>query len=252
MLVLQQVVGLRGRQVHERHARFHAVLDVQVAVQVGDRPEVDQMHGRVARTDAVDAAEPLDDAHRVPVDVVVDEQVAVLQVLPFRNAVGRDQHVDFRVLRKVRLFGAAFRARAEVGENLVVVRAAQRRGVAAVAADQRDMAAAAPHRGAQVGVEIARGVGERGEDQHLAVLAPVHGGRRGRPLGGDDIPQPREFRVAGDRDDRGHLQQVLQLAAVAADRVAPRRHVDVAQVELAFAADRKVVRARFRVVQVAR
>ena len=50
---------------------------------------------RIGRADAVDAAEALDDAHRVPVDVVVDEVVAVLKVLAFGDAVGADQQVDF-------------------------------------------------------------------------------------------------------------------------------------------------------------
>jgi hypothetical protein len=37
---------------------------------------------------AVNPTEALDDADRVPVNVVVDEPVAVLKVLAFRDAVG--------------------------------------------------------------------------------------------------------------------------------------------------------------------
>ncbi len=51
------------------------------------------MHG-VCGADAVDAAEPLDDPDRVPVDVVVDEVVAVLKVLALGDAVGADEHID--------------------------------------------------------------------------------------------------------------------------------------------------------------
>jgi hypothetical protein len=50
---------------------------------------------------AVDAAEALDDADRVPVDVVVDEPVAVLKVLAFGDAVGGDQQVEVAVERQL-------------------------------------------------------------------------------------------------------------------------------------------------------
>ena len=53
------------------------------------------------RADAVDAAEALDDADRVPVDVVVDEVVAVLQVLAFGDAIRGDEQIDFALVRQV-------------------------------------------------------------------------------------------------------------------------------------------------------
>ena len=107
---IEQVVGLRGGKVHQRHAGFDALLDVEVVVEVGDGPEVDELDRVVARADAVDAAEALDDADRVPVDVVVDEQVAVLKVLAFADAVGGDEQVDFLVVgwETRGLVGAAF------------------------------------------------------------------------------------------------------------------------------------------------
>ena len=40
------------------------------------------MDGFVAGTDAVNAAEPLNDADGIPVNVVVYQQIAILQVLP--------------------------------------------------------------------------------------------------------------------------------------------------------------------------
>ena len=42
------------------------------------------------------SSKPLDDAYRVPVDVVVDQVIAVLQVLAFGDAVGGDQKVNVR------------------------------------------------------------------------------------------------------------------------------------------------------------
>ena len=46
--------------------------------------------------DAVDAAKTLDETHGVPVQVVVDDVVAVLQVEALGEDVGGDQGVDFR------------------------------------------------------------------------------------------------------------------------------------------------------------
>ena len=43
--------------------------------------------------DTVNSPEPLNDADRVPVDVIVDEIVAVLQVLAFGNTVGGNQNI---------------------------------------------------------------------------------------------------------------------------------------------------------------
>jgi len=43
------------------------------------------------------------------VDIVVDEQIAVLKVLAFRNTVGGNEQFDFLVLGETRLFGPAFR-----------------------------------------------------------------------------------------------------------------------------------------------
>ena len=69
----------------------------------------------VGRADPVDAAEALDDADRVPVDVVVDELIAVLEVLPLGDAVGGDQEVDLAFARK--LLGPFLRARREGRED---------------------------------------------------------------------------------------------------------------------------------------
>ena len=126
---IEKVVGLRGGKVDECHAGLDAQLDAEVVVEIGDRPEIDQLHGFIARADAVDTPEPLDDAHRIPVDVVVDQQVAVLKVLAFADAIRGDQQVDFLALvRKAgRLIGAAFGHRREVRQDVVVIRAARAR-----------------------------------------------------------------------------------------------------------------------------
>ena len=53
---------------------------------------------RVEASDTVDSPETLDDTNRVPVDVVVDEVVAILKVLALGDAVGGDQDVDLAIL----------------------------------------------------------------------------------------------------------------------------------------------------------
>lgn len=47
----------------------------------------------VSASDTVNSSEPLDNAHRVPMNVIVDEVVAVLQVLTFGNTVGCNQNI---------------------------------------------------------------------------------------------------------------------------------------------------------------
>ena len=72
-LLLDDVL-LAGRgDVEQHHAAADALFEVDVFLQLHVGPEVDELDALVGRADAVDAAEALDDADRVPVDVVVDE-----------------------------------------------------------------------------------------------------------------------------------------------------------------------------------
>ena len=93
-LVLDDVLFACGGNVQQHHAAADPLFEVDVLLQLHVRPEVDELDALVGRADTVDAAEPLDDAHRVPVDVVVDDRVAVLEVLAFADAVGGDEQVD--------------------------------------------------------------------------------------------------------------------------------------------------------------
>ena len=47
----------------------------------------------VLAADTVNSPETLNDAHRIPVNVVVNEVVTVLQVLTFGDTVSRNQNV---------------------------------------------------------------------------------------------------------------------------------------------------------------
>ena len=109
-LLLDQVLLAGGRDVEQHHAAAHPLLQVDVLLQLHVGPEVDELDALVRRADAVDAAEALDDAHRVPVDVVVDEPVAVLEVLALGDAVGGDQQVELALAGEV--LGPLLRARA--------------------------------------------------------------------------------------------------------------------------------------------
>lgn len=88
------VVGGAG-EVGDDHAVLDAFLEVDVFVEGDVGPEVHELDLGVGRADAVDAAESLDDPYWVPVNVVVDEIVTVLQVLAFTDDIGADQHIEF-------------------------------------------------------------------------------------------------------------------------------------------------------------
>jgi hypothetical protein len=169
---IEEVVGLGGGEVYEGHAGLDAVFDAEVFVEVGDGPEIDELHGVVARADAVDAAKALDDANGVPVDVVVYEQIAVLKILTLADTVGGDEQVDLFALvgESDGLFGAALSEGSEVGEDVVVVGATEGGGVAAIAANETAVDAEFGMRPVgEMLVEVARGVGKGGEDDDLAV-----------------------------------------------------------------------------------
>ena len=87
--VLENVVLEGGGDVHEGHTGFDAVLEVDVLVEVFGGPKVDELDGVTRTADAVNASEALDDSDGIPVDVVIDvvidEVIAVLEVLALRR-----------------------------------------------------------------------------------------------------------------------------------------------------------------------
>ena len=171
LVFIDVVVISGGGHDRQAHTCFHSVLESKVFVEVHVGPVVDQLDALVRGSDAVHAAEALHDAHGVPVDVVVDHHVAVLQVLPLADAVRGDQDVDVAILQP-RVGDVAFLGLgAETGED-----------VAHVAADLPDRAPAGPRTGylrrlkteglgvfADVFVQVVGGIGERGEYEDLPV-----------------------------------------------------------------------------------
>ena len=143
---LEDVIFKRGSNVHQGHARFDAILEIDVFFEVLGGPEVDQLDGGVDAADTVNAAKALDDPDRIPVNVVIDEQIAVLEVLALGNAIGGDKQVNLLGLRHGGHFGAVFGARGEVGQDLVEIGLAERGVVVATAGHQRDVDAQLPVR----------------------------------------------------------------------------------------------------------
>ena len=77
----EEVVVAGGGHIGDHHAAFDALLQADVLVQGDVGPVVDELDRGVRRADAVDAAKSLDDADRVPMNVVIDEVIAVLKIL---------------------------------------------------------------------------------------------------------------------------------------------------------------------------
>ena len=104
--------------------KFGAVFDTSFEIDVGVkgnvRPEIDELDGFVFGADAVDTTEALDNANWVPVDVVVDEIIAILEVLTFGDTVGGDQNVDVGsdgTTQGIAVFGFG----AEIGKDFVEI-----------------------------------------------------------------------------------------------------------------------------------
>src|SRR5690606_22520594 len=100
-LLFDEVLFASGGDVEQNHASTHALLQVDVLFKLHIGPEVDQLNLVIRRTKSVNAAKALDDADGIPVDVVIDQPVAVLEVLAFRYAVRCNKKVEFALMRQV-------------------------------------------------------------------------------------------------------------------------------------------------------
>jgi len=108
----QYVVVACGRDIRDDHAAFHPFFQADVFIQRHVGPVVDQLDAGIGRADTVYAAKALDDAHRIPVDVVIHQIVAILQVLAFGKAVRGNEHVYFgRLLRQQKRLALGLRCK---------------------------------------------------------------------------------------------------------------------------------------------
>ena len=172
--VLQEVVLEGGGDVHKSHAGLDAVLEVHVFVQILGRPEIHQLDGFIHTTDTVNATETLNDADGIPVDVVIDQIIAILKVLPLTNAVGGDEEVNFTLLGHGGNLVSVLGTRGKVGKDLVEIRFSESGVISPGTGNERDMDAKLVMRPRPQGIEqICRSIGKRREDEDLLIWLAV-------------------------------------------------------------------------------
>ena len=91
---VNQIVITSGGHHGNFHPGFHTGFQVYVFVQRHIRPEIHQLNHLVPAADTVDTPKTLDNTHRIPVNVVIDQIVAILQILTFGNAVSGDKNIN--------------------------------------------------------------------------------------------------------------------------------------------------------------
>ena len=95
-------IVVRGRRrVDDRHARRYALIEIDVFVQRNIRPKIHELNALIFTADTVDSPEPLHDTDGIPMNIVIDADVAILQVLPFGNAVRTDENVYFFIVVRI-------------------------------------------------------------------------------------------------------------------------------------------------------
>ena len=88
-----------------------------MGLQVDVRPEGYHLDAFIRRTQAVDAAETLHNTNRVPVHIVINHAIAVLEVLPLRDAIRCENNVDLALT--VREGIGFLRTRRETTEDIL-------------------------------------------------------------------------------------------------------------------------------------
>lgn len=73
--------------------------------------------------DAVDSPETLNQAHRIPMEIVVDDLVAILKIQAFRQNVRGNQRVQFGFARRAFVLGIRFRRKPPNNPNLAFIAA---------------------------------------------------------------------------------------------------------------------------------
>ena len=130
-LGIDQVIVTGGGHDRNLHAGFHAAFQVDVFIKVHIRPEVYKLDMVIFTADTVNSSEPLDNANRVPMNVIVDEVVAVLQVLTFGNTVSCNQNIKL-VGASGQEYSFALRNRREAGQHRVEIGSELRNGCSSV------------------------------------------------------------------------------------------------------------------------
>ena len=85
---IDDVLFASCRYIQQHHTPRDTRFQIDVFIQLHVGPEVDELDLRVFTAKTVNTAKTLNDTYRIPVNVVVDERIAILQVLPLTDAVG--------------------------------------------------------------------------------------------------------------------------------------------------------------------
>src|SRR5438128_1313181 len=93
-LLLDDVLLASSGDIEEHHAPADSLFEVDVFLELDVRPKVHELNAVVRRAQAVNASETLDDANGIPVNIVVDNVIAVLEVLALADAVRGDEEVE--------------------------------------------------------------------------------------------------------------------------------------------------------------
>ena len=231
--LVDRIVIPCGRHDRDLHAGLDPLLEPDVVVESHVRPVIDQLDALVSAAYAVNSPETLDEPHGVPVNIVVDQIIAVLKVLALRNAVGGNQHVDLVVVvRKNQMF--LLRNRREQRQYRVDVHAEFRHGGSAVriAGDHRRVQTVPlGHVGAHVFVEVLRRIRKRGKDDDFLVA----GVDRMGDFVVDTRQQVLQFVVVLRRDVLYHLDQQIKVFHILAQVFPPRNEIHVAEVDFDLA-----------------
>src|SRR5688572_27401678 len=101
-------------------------------------------------------------------------------------------------------------------------------------------------------MEVAGGIGKRGEDEDLPVglAVAVDGGLA--DLGLDELLQLGELAVTPGGDGLGLLDQELKLGAVVAHRLEPFRQLKMGEVDAAMPADGEILLVEIRILKLIR
>jgi len=183
------------------NALMQDVPQAEILVQLRFRQKIEPENALVVRPDTVNAPETLNQPDRVPMQIVVDDVVAILKIQAFGKHIGGDHRAQLRFIVDETVFRVrlgrepadhAFPALVPAEDNLDI-------GILAI--------------GVQVGKQIFRRVGILSENKDFRPL---------QLLAGQPRDQSLKFGVFIRRDRRDQFQNLLEQLDIMPD-IAPQR-----------------------------